>query len=205
MHKRKGYSLIEIIAVMAIMGILLAIGYNSFATSRMRARDTRRKSDLQVVKLATVTFKQDNGKYPNSNTTGLAYGAACSSLPAGVNLNANWNSLATQLKPYLSTMPLDPSNSDCTGAAPWYSNAKHVYQFADLNQTQYAIWTALENPNDPDRNNSTSGTDATGGKYSNLTYYETFTPANQALYKWDNVNNLYGVGCRVVAPKCYDN
>lgn len=59
-----GFSLIEILVVISIIGILAAILIFNFQEARMGARDKARKADLQSLQLALELYKTQNGRYP---------------------------------------------------------------------------------------------------------------------------------------------
>ncbi|OGE07316.1 hypothetical protein A2615_00525, partial [Candidatus Curtissbacteria bacterium RIFOXYD1_FULL_41_36] len=49
---RRGFTLIELLVVITIIGILAAIAIVSYGGTQERARDSRRKSDLDAIKKA---------------------------------------------------------------------------------------------------------------------------------------------------------
>jgi prepilin-type N-terminal cleavage/methylation domain-containing protein len=65
-----GFTLIEIMVVVAIIGILMTVGMASYLTVSKKARDGKRKADLEQVRAALVLYRTDaaTGKYPTSIT-----------------------------------------------------------------------------------------------------------------------------------------
>jgi prepilin-type N-terminal cleavage/methylation domain-containing protein len=61
---RGGFSLIELMVVVLILGILAAITLPMLMKSYKRAIVTRTKSDLQTISLALEAYKSDFGDYP---------------------------------------------------------------------------------------------------------------------------------------------
>lgn len=61
-----GFTLLELLVVMAILGILAAIGMASYTGVQAKARDARRKSDLENIARAMEMYYNDNGNYPAS-------------------------------------------------------------------------------------------------------------------------------------------
>ena len=64
---KNGFSLIELLMVVAIMGILAAVGLVSYKAANMKARDARRAADIQQVRSALEMYRADNDKYPTSD------------------------------------------------------------------------------------------------------------------------------------------
>jgi len=95
----KGFTLLELMIVMAIMGVLITIAQPSLKQSIVRAREAVLKEDLFQMREAIDQYYADNGKYP----------------PA---LNDLIN-LQERSKSYLREIPKDPF----TGAADWITVA----------------------------------------------------------------------------------
>lgn len=78
MHKaftpiKSGFTLVELLIVMAIIGVLASIGIGNFMTAQMRGRDTERKSELKQVSHALELYYSDYGKYPDTITWGAEF------------------------------------------------------------------------------------------------------------------------------------
>ncbi|WKZ25731.1 MAG: prepilin-type N-terminal cleavage/methylation domain-containing protein [bacterium] len=67
---KKGFTLVELLVAMAIIGVLAAMAVGSFRTAQLRGRDTQRKSDLKQVSNALELYYADYGRYPDSLTWG---------------------------------------------------------------------------------------------------------------------------------------
>ncbi len=73
-NKKQGFSLIELLVVVAIMGLLAAMSIISLNTARARARDARRLSDVKQIQTALEMYFADINNYP---TTPAAFEGAC--------------------------------------------------------------------------------------------------------------------------------
>ncbi len=60
-HFRKGFTLIEILVAIGIIVILTSVGIASFTSSRVNARNGRRKSDVQTVLSAMTQYVNTRG------------------------------------------------------------------------------------------------------------------------------------------------
>jgi general secretion pathway protein G len=61
-----GFTLIEIMVVMTIVGILLTIAQPSYRNQILKAREAALKKDLFVVRDVIDQFAADQGRYPES-------------------------------------------------------------------------------------------------------------------------------------------
>ena len=57
--KPNGFTLIEILVVVAIVGILVTIVVSNFVGIRINARDARRKAELAQIQKALELYKSD--------------------------------------------------------------------------------------------------------------------------------------------------
>lgn len=99
LKKQKGYTLIEVLMVLAIIGILLALSAVAFLSARKTSRDAKRKTDLEQIRGALETYKADNNVYPGLTST-----------PALSGSDKVDTSLISFLvtQSYISVLPQDP-------------------------------------------------------------------------------------------------
>lgn len=108
----RGFTIVELLIVIVIIGILAAITLVAYSGMQQRGRDSARLSDLSGLAKALELYKTDNGSYPNCSGGTYQPGTASS-----------FNSVATCLTPlvptYISRLPRDPLN---TGSSQyWYA------------------------------------------------------------------------------------
>ena len=120
-YNKKGFTLIEIILVIAIIGVLASLFVGNIFSSLARGRDSRRKQDLRSISQALELYYNDNNKYPDS-------------LPAGGAVFTHPNDPDTI---YLQKIPNDPSSSN-----------SYCYETESGSGTWYKIMTNLENAQD---------------------------------------------------------
>lgn len=63
---RKAFTLIELLIVVAIIGILAAIAVPNFLQAQLRAKISRVEGDLRAMKTAIECYRLDNAGYPPS-------------------------------------------------------------------------------------------------------------------------------------------
>jgi len=65
---QRGFTLIEILVVVAIIGLLSGVILVGLNNARKQGRDARRIADLRQVQNALELYFQKNGKYPDQST-----------------------------------------------------------------------------------------------------------------------------------------
>jgi prepilin-type N-terminal cleavage/methylation domain-containing protein len=111
-----GYTLLELLVNVAIVGILVAIAIPAYSTFKQRAQIARAKGDLDTIRKAVEALAVDTGQWPghqtvgNTNTVGSNEVWDLSSGSAGLVATdgnfPNWNG------PYMRVMPRDPWGSN---------------------------------------------------------------------------------------------
>jgi len=139
MNQRKGFTLIEILIVVAIIAILASIVLVGLGPTQQSGRDARRLSDLHEIQNGLELYFNKCGGYPGAGTA--ACGAA---LPAAAAYPATagasvYGAVATALNAsgvVGTNLPQDPS----TGGTYYYA----VPSDSALNST-YVLGAKLEN------------------------------------------------------------
>ncbi|MCP4451601.1 MAG: type II secretion system major pseudopilin GspG [Planctomycetes bacterium] len=63
--QRRGFTMIELMAVLIIMGLLFAVVANNFMGQTDKARKITTKANLKLLHDAVKSFKMDTGRYPD--------------------------------------------------------------------------------------------------------------------------------------------
>lgn len=78
---KKGFTLVEILVVIAIMLILLGIVLESITSAQAKTRDNKRISDIKSLQLALEQFFDANNQYPSSLDDTINGGLAPAYIP----------------------------------------------------------------------------------------------------------------------------
>lgn len=134
--KSAGFTLIEILIVIAIISILSIGGLASYTASLKNSRDAKRKTDLEQIRVTLEIYKSDTGSYTISGA-----GQAAADGSGFFNLAYDSNpSIAQKLVSdgYMSTELKDES--------PVSADGNGYYVAICDGGARYALWTKLENP-----------------------------------------------------------
>jgi len=172
----KGFTLVELLIVVAILAILIIVSLASLTKERTKAQDAKIKADLHSLKIAFENYYNDNNCYP----------------PAAWFDDAS-DCESSNLSPYLKTLPCDPRTSmpfvletdptTCT----WF---KFYAQITNLGDPQYK--------NFYDQNNNLLGTYAVSS--DNISLYNSSSNSS-IVYDPNNPYYCQGIGnCSLTPP-----
>lgn len=134
---KKAFTLIELLIVIAIIGILAGFILTNLSGARERARDARRKADLDAISKGLRMYYNDTQSFPASDG-----GYQITGNPWGGTLESDDGSTI-----YINYLPYDPEST---------ATSTIGYQYYSTNTDQFLLVAALENASDPDAATSRS-------------------------------------------------
>ena len=123
-HER-GFTLMELMVVMVIIGILATIVAGNFVQAKLRARDAQRKNDLGQMQRTMEAYYNDYGIYPSFLSSDMAWGAI-------------FVDPATEVT-YMNQLPNDPQQP-----------ASQFLLLVSTDGIKYQLFAHLENTKDDD-------------------------------------------------------
>ncbi len=106
MNLRKGFTLVELMVVVAIIGLLATASVLALGNARAKARDAKRLSDIQVLRSGLEQYWITNASYPSASSPVTVGGSDAAVLTSnGFESSPGTGTL------YLRT-PIGPSNGE---------------------------------------------------------------------------------------------
>ena len=148
MGKKRGFTLVELLVVISIIGLLSSVVLSVLTTTRAKARDTQRIQALGEMRKALLLYYDTNGKYPGGSG---AITNTSTSYNSGVL--GNWNLLQTAIgNNFIAVLPVDPKNTTTGVNATigynnifWQSSLSYGYGYRVKNDgSDYDLITKFE-------------------------------------------------------------
>jgi len=122
----RAFTLIELLIVVAIIGVLAAIAVPNFLNAQIRAKVARTMSDIRSMATALEMYNTDKGTYPEGRATWAIFGLDQLTAPVA----------------YMSSIPVDPfapaDGKSAAGGYGWFPEVLPNYVY---------LWA--RDPNDP--------------------------------------------------------
>ncbi len=108
-----GFTVIELLVAITIIGILSAIIFSGFGETRAQARDGVRQTDLRELALALEQYRADWGRYPfmcEELSNGWSTESSCAGGEYIVGATLDGFDYPGLIPDYISRLPRDPNN-----------------------------------------------------------------------------------------------
>lgn len=92
-NKTRGFTIVELIVIIVVIGILAGIGIVSYSGSQNRAKKESYNATAQQIKLKLAEYYTDKNMYPDGGTSALAYlnATGSESLATTVSTSGQYN------------------------------------------------------------------------------------------------------------------
>jgi prepilin-type N-terminal cleavage/methylation domain-containing protein len=104
LSRGRGFTIVELLIVIVVIGIIAAIVISVYGNMQQRTRDTRRASDMTLIRKALLLYQTQNGGVPRTFAYSGADGGGWDS-----SATAPWMSFLTA--EYGGPAPVDPINT----------------------------------------------------------------------------------------------
>ena len=123
MRKESGFTIVELLIVVVVIGILAAIVTVAYTGISASSRDSARKADISTLSKAIELYYVDNGRYP-------MWGGWCTQ----ISHPTYTASFQAAIQPYLSKLVLDPQ----------FEATYQDYFYRRINDNSYYLYAELE-------------------------------------------------------------
>lgn len=120
-QRNKAFTLMELLVVMAIIGILSSVVLTNLNGSRAKARDSKRIADIQQLRLVLELYFDNNREYPDA--------------------------LADLIPTYTSVVPVDPSTGTSYPYDNYSDSSRTTCTIASSSCVYYHLGAKLEGAN----------------------------------------------------------
>jgi len=130
-NSNRGFTLMELLIVVAIIGLLASMILVGLSSFRTRGRDARRVADVKQVQNGLEIYYAKENKYPEVQSSGD---------PGATGAATGWDAMVNEIK--IAGIGITQVPQDPLGDAYSYS-----YSTETGNPQSYVIGVALEDPN----------------------------------------------------------
>lgn len=149
---KRGFTVLELLLVMAIIGLLAGSVIVSTTNARKKSRDQKRHADLLAIQSALEVYFAQNKRYPSSCAAASSSGVDSGGTSPWLEDRPCSGSAAVWFIPrYIQALPIDPTNS-----------SPYVYRYRTSGGTsavQYELDAKLETDNTSMQNDGGGCTD----------------------------------------------
>ena len=148
---QKGFTLIELMVVIAIIGLLSSVVLASLTSARAGARDAQRQEEAIQMRNALALYQLDNNGFPacpavgGCSSTAVVTSVLQTPLSLAMDTDSSktnwWNfalgKIAHAASKYIGALPVDPTNNSSTGYVFGYTTGPVItaVPYTDVNGT----------------------------------------------------------------------
>ncbi len=149
-HKSRGFTLIEVMVVVVILGILAAMVVPKIMSRPDQAKIVKAQQDVMAIQGALDLYKLDNGFYPTTDQGLQALVKKSDSDP----VPQNWKDGG-----YLQTLPIDPWNKPYQYLNPGVHGEIDIFSYGPTGKagdSEIGNWNSGQNAQSSQTNNTTA-------------------------------------------------
>lgn len=145
-NNKRGFTLLELMIVITIIGLLTAVVLVSLGTSREKGRNAARVSQIKEYIKAFELYRSDTGRYPSWGSSPSASARCLTDDPDDNNCwminNGNGNRLEygllfTQISTYIKRIPQTESELFSRGGRQYEGISYQFFDYGDTYQIEY--------------------------------------------------------------------
>jgi len=137
---RRGFTIVELLIVIAIMGILLVLAVVNVRSTQITARDTERKGDVEAIGLALENFYRNDFRNTDTGTSSGRYpSTGLVPIPSSVLPDLDPKSYIAPGETTNSLVAATNADQTPTGVTPQPTLGQYVYQPLSHNGTNWIV------------------------------------------------------------------
>ena len=138
-RKRSGFTIIEMLVVITIIGLLMSVVFSSLSVGRKKSRVAKRVTDMKQVQAALEFYYAANHSYPSTGGSS-SWRGTCSGYGS---YTAN-NTIPGLAPTFISAVPTDPQTANAAQCYLYTSDGTD-YAFLDYNISEMSSSQGLPN------------------------------------------------------------
>ena len=166
--RRSGFTLIELMVIIIIIGLLAATAIVTLANAQRKSRDAKRLADLRELQKTIETIHTETGTYPLADAAD----------------NATWADFGNAIADYITSVPIDPDNDDPNDYIYTYGTNDAGTEYVIAARLEQAGHAALNGDDDSVYDNSNAG-------WANFDAVESDDTVNEVITTLDCADPLY--------------